>query len=253
MIENRPKITLLISTYNWIDALKRVIDGVLQQTILPDEIIITDDGSRSDTKEYIDSIRKYFPMPLVHVWHEDDGFRRTIILNKAIAQASGDYIIEIDGDVIPERHFIQDHIEVMKKGFFVCGSRVMLQEDGSVRPSHYVNLMRIGWLRNAIANYRPKFSVRHVRGCNLAFWREDFVSVNGYNEDIVGWGHEDREFVFRLLFKGVKERRLKFGGVIKHIYHNAPSMGSKSHNYGLQCQTENNRSTWCANGVSKYL
>ena len=116
MIENRPKITLLISTYNWIDALKRVIDGVLQQTILPDEIIIADDGSRSDTKEYIDSIRKYFPMPLVHVWHEDDGFRRTIILNKAIAQASGDYIIEIDGDVIPERHFIQDHIEVMKKG-----------------------------------------------------------------------------------------------------------------------------------------
>ena len=77
--------------------------------------------------------------------------------------------------------------------------------------------------------------------------------VNGYNEDIVGWGHEDREFVFRLLFKGVKEKRLKFGGVIKHIYHNAPSMGSKSHNYDLQCQTENNRSTWCANGVSKYL
>lgn len=253
MTECRPKITLLISTYNWIGALKRVIEGVLQQTILPDEIIIADDGSRPDTKEYIDSIRKYFPMRIIHVWHEDNGFRRTIILNKAIARASGDYIIEIDGDVVPDRHFIQDHIEVMKKGFFVCGSRVMLEEDGSVRPSHYVNLLRIKWLRNIIAYYRPKFSVHHVRGCNLAFWRDDFISVNGYNEDIVGWGHEDREFVFRLLFKGVKEKRLKFGGVVKHLYHDAPSMGSKSQNYDLQCQTENKHATWCENGIDKYL
>lgn len=250
---NKCNITLLISTYNWVEALKRVIDGVLQQTVLPNEIVIADDGSRPDTKEYIDSVRKYLPMPIIHVWHEDDGFRRTVILNKAIAKASGEYIIEIDGDVIPERHFIQDHMEVMKHGYFVCGSRVMLERDGSVRPSHYVNLLRIGWLRKLFAAYHPKFSVHHVRGCNFAFWKSDFIAVNGYNEDIVGWGHEDRELVFRLLFKGIKEKRLKFGGVIRHIYHSAPSMLSKSHNYELQCMTEEQRLTWCDNGVSKYL
>ena len=251
--EKRPKITLLISTYNWVDALKRVLKGVLMQTVLPDEIVIADDGSREDTKKYIDSIRKQFSMPIIHVWHEDNGFRRSVILNKAIAQATGDYIIEIDGDVIPERHFIQDHVEVMKQGYFVCGSRVMLQEDGSVRPSHFVNLLRIKLLRKAFAAYKPKFSVRHVRGCNFAFWRKDFISVNGYNEEIVGWGHEDRELVFRLIFKGIKEKRLKFGGVIRHIYHGAPSMASKSHNFNLQCKTERNRAKWCENGVSKYL
>ena len=141
----------------------------------------------------------------------------------------------------------------MKQGYFVCGSRVMLQEDGSVRPSHFVNLLRIKLLRKAFAAYKPKFSVRHVRGCNFAFWRKDFISVNGYNEEIVGWGHEDRELVFRLLFKGIKEKRLKFGVVIRHIYHGAPSMASKSHNFNLQCETERNRAKWCENGVSKYL
>lgn len=251
--EERPKITLLISTYNWVDALKRVLEGVLAQAILPDEIVIADDGSRADTKDYIDSMRNQFPMPIVHVWHEDDGFRRSIILNKAIAQATGEYIIEIDGDVIPERHFIQDHLEVMKQGYFVCGSRVMLQEDGSIRLSHSVNLLRIALIRKLIAVYQPKFSVHHVRGCNLAFWRKDFIAVNGYNENIIGWGHEDRELVFRLLFNGIKEKRLKFGGVIRHLYHGAPSMASKSHNYNLQCETEQSQSTWCENGVDKYL
>jgi glycosyltransferase involved in cell wall biosynthesis len=251
--EERPKITLLISTYNWVDALKRVLEGVLEQTILPDEIVIADDGSRADTKDCIDSMRNQFPMPIVHVWHEDDGFRRSVILNKAIAQATGAYIIEIDGDVIPERHFIQDHLDVMKQGYFVCGSRVMLQEDGSIRLSHYVNLLRIALIRKSIAAYHPKFSVHHVRGCNLAFWRKDFIAVNGYNENIIGWGHEDREFVLRLLFKGIKEKRLKFGGVIRHIYHGAPSMRSKSHNYRLQCETEKKQLAWCENGVNKYL
>lgn len=250
---DRPKITLLISTYNWVDALKRVLEGVLKQTILPNEIVIADDGSRSDTKLYIDSIRKSFPMPIVHVWHEDDGFRKTIILNKAIALATGEYIIEIDGDVIPERHFIQDHIDVMRSGYFVCGSRVMLQSDGSVRPSHYVNTFRCRLFRKLIATHKPKFSVRHVLGCNFAFWRADFIAVNGYNEDIVGWGHEDIELVFRLMSKGIKERRLKFGGVVRHIYHRALSMTSKSHNFEIQCNTERNHSNWCSNGISKYL
>lgn len=253
MTENRPKISLLISTYNWVDALKCVLEGVLEQTILPDEIVIADDGSLSDTKKYIDSIRKHFPMPIIHVWHEDNGFRRSVILNKAIAKVTGEYIIEIDGDVIPERHFIQDHLEVMKQGYFVCGSRVMLQKDGTIRSSHYINLLRIGVLRKFISICQTKFSVRHVRGCNFAFWKKDFIAVNGYNEDIIGWGHEDRELAFRLLFKGIKEKRLKFGGVIRHIYHGAPSMASKSHNYNLQCETERNQSTWCDNGISKYL
>lgn len=249
----RSTIALVISTYNWVDALERVLDGVWQQTVLPDEIVIADDGSKADTRAFIEHISAAFPVPVRHIWHEDKGFRRTVILNKAIAAAKGDYIIEIDGDVIPERHFIQDHISVMKKGCFVCGSRVMLQRDGVIRFSHCVNLFRSRLLRHVVASVSFKFSERHVRGCNLAFWREDFLAINGYNEDITGWGHEDREMVYRLLHYGVKERRLKFGGIVRHLYHDAPSMDSKPHNYTVQRDTVARHSSWCENGISKYL
>lgn len=252
-MQTRTQITLVITTYNNVEALERVLDGVHHQTVLPDEVVIADDGSRTDTKDFIDHIRNAFPVPVRHVWQEDQGFRRTVILNKAIATAKGAYIIEIDGDVIPERHFVEDHIGIMKKGYFVCGSRVMLQQNGSVRLSHLVNLFRFRLLRKFVASVEPKFSERHVRGCNLAFWRDDFIAINGYNEDITGWGHEDREMVYRLLHHGIKERRLKFGGIVRHLYHRAPSLDKKSRNYRVQCDTVARHSTWCRNGVSKYL
>lgn len=249
-----PKISLIISTYNWIDALEKVLEGVSKQTVFPSEVLIADDGSKDETIEFILKIKENYPITIKHVWHEDMGFRRTVILNKTIAQSEGDYIIEMDGDVIPEKHFIEDHIEVMEKGYFVCGSRVMLEPDNSIRRSHYFNMLRCKFLRQFIANKEFKFSTHHVRGCNLAFWRSDFIAVNGYNEDIIGWGHEDHEFVYRLLHKGIKERRLKFGGVIKHLYHPAdPSRPMSINNRKIQENTISQHLTWCKNGISKYL
>lgn len=94
------KTSLLISTYNWCEALNLCLNSVLRQSQQPDEIVIADDGSREDTKLLIADFSKKSPVPIIHVWHEDIGFRKTIILNKAIAKCSSDYIIQIDGDLI---------------------------------------------------------------------------------------------------------------------------------------------------------
>lgn len=41
------RVSLIVSTYNRPDALRVCLDSVKQQTILPYEVIIGDDGSRS--------------------------------------------------------------------------------------------------------------------------------------------------------------------------------------------------------------
>lgn len=99
---------------------------MLRQTILPDEIVIADDGSGEETRELIKRLQKESSVPIIHVWQEDDGFRKTIILNKAIAKITGEYILQVDGDVILSRHFVSDHLELAEKNHFVCGSRVKL-------------------------------------------------------------------------------------------------------------------------------
>ncbi len=104
----RPRVSLLISTYNWERALDLVLIALRAQTVMPDEVLIADDGSTEATRAIVEHHRAQLPIPLVHVWQEDDGFRKGEIINKAIAQATGDYVISIDGDMIMERHFIAD-------------------------------------------------------------------------------------------------------------------------------------------------
>lgn len=122
------KVSLVISTYNWKDALCLCLLSVTRQTVIPTEVIIADDGSRSDTKLLIEEFKNHFPCPIKHVWHEDNGWRKCIIMNKAFAVCEGDYIIEIDGDIIMHSHFIEDHVTEATPGCFLVGSRGKINE-----------------------------------------------------------------------------------------------------------------------------
>ena len=122
--------SLIITTYNWPEALEVCLNSVVNQTVLPKEIIIADDGSKQETIELIKSFQQSYPqISIVHSWQEDKGFRAGESRNKAILKATGEYIIIIDGDLLLERHFVQDHIENMEKGCFIQGSRVITSEN----------------------------------------------------------------------------------------------------------------------------
>ena len=224
-------VSLLISTYNWKKALELSLLSVFEQTILPKEILIADDGSTDDTRKLIDEMREISPIPIIHVWHEDKGFRVAIIRNKALARATGDYIVQIDGDIFLNRHFIQDHIEMAQKGYFVCGSRVSLSAketegllNSQIKRSDLsskivFNNMRSKILRHLLAERYAKNSYKNIRGSNIAFWYKDLIAINGYDETFDSWGPEDRELVSRLFNLGVKKKSLKIGGVCFHLHH----------------------------------
>ncbi|MEF1211136.1 glycosyltransferase [Vibrio alginolyticus] len=133
------KTTLIITTYNWKEALKAVLESVKRQTVLPDEVIVADDGSRDDTKAMIDQLRDGFPVPLIHSWHEDNGFQLSMSRNRAIAKASGDYLIMIDGDMVLSQTFIESHKQVAKPNWFVQGGRVLTDENCSKAINHVEN------------------------------------------------------------------------------------------------------------------
>lgn len=265
--DTKIKTSALISTYNWPEALERAVDGMLKQTVLPDEIIIADDGSGPSTAHVIEKLKAVSPVPIIHVWHEDKGFRLSTIRNKAIAMAKGDYIIQTDGDVIPSRHFVSDHLELAERGFFVCGSRVSLSpkvtarllSDKQFKPklfnmplSSAANSLRSRLLRHYMAKGYDS-SVDHLRGCNMAFWRDDLIKVNGFNEDMVEWGHEDREIAYRLHFAGVKKKSLKMGGCVYHLHHKEASRSGEQHNLDELDIVRQGQITWCNNGLDKYL
>jgi len=258
--------TLIISTYNWAEALSLVLKSVKKQSQLPDEIIIADDGSTQETRDVIEKSISDFTIPVHHVWQEDKGFRKAHILNKAVAKAAGEYIIQIDGDCIMHKHFIKDHLHFVKRNTYLFGSRVNIQKQ-HLKTLFAKRQIRFSALSKGIKKRtrachisflsklykeRTQFSNK-FRGCNTSYFKEDFIAVNGYNEDITGWGREDSELVLRMHNRGIKARRLRYRGIVFHIYHNEKSRGRLDLNDSIEQNTIQNKITWAPNGVDKYL
>jgi glycosyltransferase involved in cell wall biosynthesis len=122
------KISVIVATYNRIDALDFVLQSLETQTDSNFEVLIADDGSKSATKDFISAFKLKSKLQIKHVWHEDLGFRLALIRNLASAQASGEYFIFLDGDCIVQPDFVAQHLNLAKKGCFTTGSRALLNE-----------------------------------------------------------------------------------------------------------------------------
>lgn len=87
----------------------------------------------------------------------------------------------------------------------------------------------------------------------MAFWRNDLIKVNGYNEDLMQWGHEDGEIAYRLHFAGVKKRALKMGGNVYHLHHQENSRDNEGRHLEELEKVKREHLSWCHNGLDKYL
>ncbi|RAJ25580.1 glycosyltransferase family 2 protein [Pedobacter cryoconitis] len=262
---DRISVALVISTYNWPEALKLVLESVLKQTILPDEIVIADDGSGKETYDLIRSYTKRFNIPVKHFWHEDNGFQKTIILNQAVLGTASTYIVQIDGDIILEEHFIEDHLNAAEQGYHVLGSRGLLTVDKSKELlngnslgfisafskgiNNGFNIIRFPLVKSFFVTKRKRSN--NFKGCNCAFWKADFLKVNGYNNGLTGWGHEDIELGARFINLGITQKKIKMVAICYHIYHKINDRGSEKSNYKVYQQTVNDGNYYCENGCDK--
>jgi glycosyltransferase involved in cell wall biosynthesis len=261
----RPSSSLLIATYNWPEALRLVLASVRAQHVLPSEVVIADDGSGEATRHLIAAETRTFPVPLRHVWHEDAGFRLAMIRNKAMAAANGEYLIQLDGDLVLHPAFVQGHLEFARPGSYVQGSRAMLDESRTAAAlrSGAVSLSAFspGVRNRANAIYLPGLArlergptdPHRTRGCNMAFWRADIVRVNGYNEAMEGWGREDSELAARLQNAGIRRRNLKFSAVAWHLHHPMRSQDALPRNHAAFERAVHERLTRCERGIDQWL
>ena len=260
------RVSLIITTYNRPDALLLVLRSIEGQITLPYEVIIADDGSTNDTKEVVTSFQEKSDIRVIHSWQADSGFRAAKSRNKAISQSNSDYIILIDGDVILHPEFINDHINNAQPSYFVQGSRVLLTQD---KTKQALDQQKINFslLSNGLKNRKnaihsnslsrlfsnKKNTLRGIKSCNLAFFKQDFISVNGFNNEFEGWGREDSEFIMRLLNSGINRKNVRFNAIQFHLWHIENIRDSLEKNNAILQETINNHNQWCNNGIDNYL
>ena len=264
------KISLIVTTYNRPDALEAVVEGCFTQTDKDFEIIIADDGSTDETRECVARLKARSPVPLQHVWQPDAGFRLAMARNRGIEAASGEYVVILDGDCVPQANFIAQHRKLARRGFMVTGSRILVGPEFTQRVlAEKLSLQSLGLadkfrLRAAgnvnkllqllvtlpdIGREKKHFSWRRIKGCNMAMWRSDLEMVNGFDESFLGWGHEDSDMVVRLFNAGVMRKDGAFATEVFHLWHQEAQRDQASSNRKIVLERAVDKTTQAAKGL----
>ncbi|WP_047248578.1 glycosyltransferase family 2 protein [Chromobacterium subtsugae] len=250
------KISVVISTYNRPDALAAVLAGfAAQRGAEPSdwEVVVADDGSDSRTADVVARFQAQFGERLQHAWHEDKGFRLAEIRNLAARRARGGYLVFLDGDCVPQRDFIAEHLALAEPGWVVAGNRVLLSEPftadylaGRSAPAAawgWLTWLRLragkrvnnglGWLRLALPAWRKKRRAdwKLLRGCNIGVWKADYLAVDGFDAAFSGWGYEDSDFAVRLIRHGVGIKNGRFAVPVLHLWHRENDRSSQGENW----------------------
>jgi glycosyltransferase involved in cell wall biosynthesis len=233
-----PRVSLVIAVYQRADFLARVLTSVEGQTLRDVQVVVADDGSGPDVATVIERWQGRLAHPIVHEWHEDAGFRKTIIVNRAVRRAAADYLVFIDGDCILHHRFLECHYRRRRRRRVLAGRRVML--DATLTESLQLDDIRSRrlesvrfWWRHAgqhdrkngfyapwLAALRGVFRDAYsILGSNFSVHRDDFFAVNGYDERIVGRGLEDNNLWARFVNSGMRIKPLTFEAIQYHCYH----------------------------------
>lgn len=260
------KASLIITTCNRPDALIQVLRSVELQSILPNEVIIADDGSTDSTRQIIESFTRSSKLNVIHSWQEDKGFRVSRSRNKAIAKSTCEYIILIDGDVILHTKFIEDHLKHSELGFFIQGSRVLIDQESTMEALKN-NRNKFSFFSKGLSNRKNSIhsnflsiifmkklkSIKGVKTCNFSFYKKDCIEINGFNNKIEGWGREDSEFVVRILNSGIKRKNILFNSIQFHLWHPESSRALLGKNEKILEEAIQRKLDWCQDGLNKFI
>ena len=235
------KVSIIVSTYNWPEALEMVLQSLIDQKDDNFEVIVADDGSGPATAETIARMQEKSPVPIKHFWQEDQGYRLSRVRNGAIAMSEGDIIVFTDGDCCLMADFVSSHRKAAEAGCFVTGKRVFLKERFTklAMKNHLrfhkwprAILFMLGLTGNCNRPFQfipipqsQKSLWEHVdcwkkaQGCNIAAFKDDIIKVGGFDEAYEGHGLEDSDFVLRMIRSGLKRKNVEYTSPVLHLFH----------------------------------
>lgn len=267
-----PQASLIIAVYNQARNLELILESVKTQTCQDIEVVVADDGSSDGTEQVIERFRQSCPsISIAFVTQEDKGFRKTMILNKAIKKSASNYLIFIDGDMLLERRFIELHLRYKNLQQVLCGHRgVKLTEEYTARitkgeqlfntnplsliiqrlKGNVENPMRGLIIHNPLLRRLAVSYRNNLSGCNFSLYREAIDKVNGFNEDILEHGFNDYELGHRLKLAGYGIVNVSKLCNTYHLYHPTRKTRREETRRKIE-QVDQSTHYYCQNGLIK--
>lgn len=265
--------TVIISVYRDVDALRCILRGLQEQTEPRFQVIVSEDGQCPAIEQFVQASRAEFP-GLLHLSQEDRGFRKTRALNRAVCAASADRLIFIDGDCVPHRRLVENHLRHAAPKTVCAGRRVQMGprfsrwlRGGPSRirllqnPAGYLLLAPLLVL-DGVRNYEVGLvshvlqaihggKRRFILGCNFSCSKQELIAINGFNEDYVHAGAgEDTDLEWRFERIGVRLKSLRFVAPVFHLHHES-SWTTSEENCRILEATRARDEVYCSHGIRK--
>jgi glycosyltransferase involved in cell wall biosynthesis len=234
-----PSLQVVVSTYEQPRYLGLVLQALERQTVRDFGLVIADDGSGAETRAVVERARTSGARSVIHVWQPNRGFRKCRSLNRAVAAASADYLIFLDGDCLPRRDFLQRHLELAKPGIYLSGRVVRFDRALSARigepevrggaferraflwrewrQGHLIQKPHYAFVPALLGPVLFRRDGGSWTGLSSA-WRSDILAVNGFDERL-SYGSDDSDFGWRLELQGLRRRSVRYQAVAFHLDH----------------------------------
>lgn len=266
------KASVIIAVYKDTEALRNILFALDKQSETEFEIIITEDCKSDEMKSFLTNFKER--PNFFHLTQIDDGWRKTLAVNRAIAFAHTEYLMFLDGDCIPDPNFVALHLANAEQGKFLTGRRVYLGPVFSRMLRKFPKLINIIQNRllflllliplhlDKVRSYEVGLSSRFMQwlrgkkpvgiiGCNFSCFKKDLLAINGYNEDLKGVGGEDSDLQWRFEGLGMATKSVKFLIPVYHLYHKNSRQNS-SENLDISNENRKINAYVCKNGIKKY-
>ena len=265
------EIAIIVSTFERLGHLRRCLASIEAQRGVDGrfEVVVTDDGSRDGTVEFLEDACARAPFPMRFTTHAHDGFRLALCRNRGVAESAAPYILFTDGDCILPPEHIRAHLAARRIGRVVGGDSIRLDrartesiDEESLRRGCFPRAAPVGEvIRVAMKSARAKLYQAfrtpmrpRLTGNNIGLWRADFLRVNGFDEAYRGWGFEDRDLQCRLERVGLRVWSILARTRPLHLWHEPHrtfarnGIGTQNLAYYSVAQC---RPAFCANGFQK--
>lgn len=221
LVENqRLKTSLIITAPQRLKALELTLLSVLNQSVLPDELIVSDVNFRPEVANIIDCYRDRFAVPVLYS-HVAENIPHTNAQRVAIEVASGEFIISADSDMILPRNFVKAHKAVIQRGRFSQGKEVPLSQQETEQILQLENAKITAWRTLLFGRLSQLLAWNHLtlsHALNISFWKEDVVGR--LNE--IEFSSERKEFKTRLVNTlvntGLSRYEMDFSGFAYHLH-----------------------------------
>jgi len=257
-------VTVIISYYKALENLKIILLALNNQSSNNFDVIISEDDSNEETSNFIEDNRKNYSFNITHLYQEnDDGFKKNVMLNKCILQSRNDFLVFIDGDCVPHKHFIKEYSKNAEKGYFYSGRAVLLDDkitkytklNNTLKKLNFTSIILSNSTKKKDGIYFPYFQLsvktKGIVGRNWGVHKQHLIDLNGFDADYVFAGvGEDVDIEWRLLANDIIRKSIKNRAIVYHLFHKKVYSEVKvKENYDIFYNKQKLNNIKCLNGI----